>query len=89
MLHIHDNDGWRDLHQIPFAFTKTRENKSATDWEGFIIGLKKIGYEGVLNFETGPALTAFPDELKGDTLKFIAKIGRYFAGQTEGKKFVM
>ena len=86
VLHIHDNDGWRDLHQIPFAFTKTRENRSATDWEGFIRGLKKIGYEGVLNFETGPALTAFPDELKGDTLKFIAKIGRYFVGQIEEKK---
>ena len=83
VLHIHDNDGWRDLHQIPFAFTKTRENKSATDWEGFILGLRKTGYKGVLNFETGPALTSFPDEMKGDVLRFIACIGRYFAGRIE------
>ena len=79
VLHIHDNDGWRDLHQIPFAFTKTRENKSATDWDGFVRGLRSIGYEGVLNFETGPALTAFPEELKADVLRFLARIGRYFA----------
>ena len=83
VLHIHDNDGWRDLHQIPFAFTKTRENKSATDWEGFMRGLKNIGYRGTLNFETGPALTSFPDDMKGDTLKFIAGIGRYFARNIE------
>lgn len=85
VLHIHDNDGWRDLHQIPFAFTKTRENKSATDWEGFIDGLKRIGYNGVLNFETGPALTSYPRELRGDVLNFISDIGRYFAGQLEKK----
>ncbi len=83
VLHIHDNDGWRDLHQIPFAFTKTRENKSATDWEGFVRGVKKIEYKGVLNFETGPALTAFPDELKREVLAFIAKIGTYFVGQID------
>ncbi len=78
-LHIHDNDGWRDLHQIPFAFTKTRQNKAATDWEGFIRGLGAIGYDGSLNFETGPALMAFPRELQEDTLRFIARIGKYFA----------
>ncbi|MBR3624544.1 MAG: sugar phosphate isomerase/epimerase [Selenomonadaceae bacterium] len=83
VLHIHDNDGWRDLHQIPFVFTKTRENKSATDWEGFIRGLKNINYKGVLNFETGPALTAFPDDLKCETLKFIADIGKYFANKLD------
>lgn len=81
VLHIHDNDGLRDLHQVPFAFTKTRENKSATDWEGFISGLKSIRYDGVLNFETGPALTAFPKELQEDALALISSVGRYFEKQ--------
>lgn len=81
MLHIHDNDGVMDLHQIPFTFAKTRENKSSTDWEGFINGLRAIKYGGVLNFETAPVLTSFPDEMKEETLAFIAKIGRYFAGK--------
>lgn len=79
VLHIHDNDGIGDLHQIPFAFTRTRENQASTDWEGFIRGLKRIKYEGTLSFETGPVLTAFPDELKEQTLRFLAQIGEYFA----------
>ena len=80
MLHIHDNDGISDLHQIPFTFTKTRENTSSTDWDGFLRGLKAIGFGGVLNFETAPVLTAFAKEMKPDALRFIAKIGEYFAG---------
>ena len=78
ILHIHDNDGISDLHQIPFTFAKTRENTSSTDWEGFLRGLKNIGFDGVLSFETGPALKSFPNELKVETFCFISHIGRYF-----------
>lgn len=81
VLHIHDNDGIGDLHQIPFTFTKTRENKSSTDWEGFIRGLRNIGFDKTLSFETAPALTTFPETMKQDTLEFIARIGKYFAGE--------
>lgn len=83
VLHIHDNDGVRDLHQIPFTFTRTRENMSSTDWEGFIRGLRAIRFNGVLNFETGPALNAFPEAMKPEVLRFIAKIGRYFAASLD------
>ena len=44
VLHIHDNDVISDLHQIQFTFAKTRENKSSTDWEGFLRWLKKTGF---------------------------------------------
>lgn len=81
VLHIHDNDGKSDLHQIPFTFSKTRENTSSTDWDGFLAGLKNIRYKGVLNFETAPVLTCFPDDMKEDILEFIGKIGRYFGGR--------
>ena len=81
VLHIHDNDGIRDLHQIPFAFSRARENASSTDWEGFIKGLCNIQFKGVLNFETAPVLNSFPPELKKDVLNFIAIIGRYFSNQ--------
>ena len=83
VLHIHDNDGVRDLHQIPFTFSKTRENTSSTDWDGFLTGLRNIGYKGVLNFETAPVLKAFPEELKEDALITIAKIGQYFSKKGE------
>lgn len=81
VLHIHDNDGIGDLHQIPFTFTRNRENKPSSDWEGFLRGLKKIKYDKVLSFETAPVLSAFPEVMKQDTLSFIARIGEYFIGE--------
>lgn len=83
VLHIHDNDGIRDLHQIPFTFTRTRDNKPSTDWDGFIRALKVTGFDGVLNFETSPVLGSFPPEMRGDVLRFIARIGNYFAEQID------
>lgn len=83
VLHIHDNDGISDLHQIPFTFTKTRENKPSTDWDGFIRGIKKVGFQGTLSFETAPVLSAFPEAMKQDVLAFIAGIGKYFAGEIQ------
>ena len=80
VLHIHDNDGISDLHQIPYTFTKTRGNLCTTDWEGFIRGLKGIGFQGTLNFETAPVLSAFPQAMKRDVLAFIARIGEYMSG---------
>lgn len=79
VLHIHDNDGIGDLHQIPFTFTRNRENASSTDWDGFIRGLQKIRFDKVLSFETAPVLSAFPDAMQADVLRFIAQIGSYFA----------
>ena len=79
VLHIHDNDGITDLHQIPYTFARTRENKASTDWQGFCIGLRNINFKGVLSFETAPVLTAFPKELKNNSLEFIAAIGNFFA----------
>ena len=78
VLHIHDNDGVADLHQLPFTFAKTRENLPSTDWDGFIKGLRRIHFDKVLSFETAPVLTTFPDEMKAETLGFIYQIGKCF-----------
>ena len=83
VLHIHDNDGIADLHQIPYTFTKTRENNSSTDWNGFLEGLKAVDFDKVLSFETAPVLSAFPEDMKEDALAFIAKIGAYFEKRLE------
>lgn len=83
VLHVHDNDGTMDLHQIPFTFTRSRENFASTDWDGFIKGLRNIGFNGVISFETAPVLTAFPEEMRADVLGFIAKIGRYFVNRVD------
>ena len=83
VLHIHENDGVADLHQLPFTFTRTRENTSVLDWEGFVCGLKETRFDGVLSFETAPVLDCFPVELKGEVLHMIASVGRYFAGRID------
>ena len=83
VLHIHENDGIADLHQMPFTFTRTRENTSVLDWEGVLRALKEIGFEDVLSFETAPVLDCFPVELKEDALHMIARIGEYFKTRIE------
>lgn len=83
VLHLHDNDGITDLHQIPYTFAKSRENETSTDWGGFLRGLRAIHYEGTLNFETAPVLTAFPDALQASALHVLADIGRYWAAEIQ------
>ncbi len=86
VFHIHDNDGIADLHQLPFTFSRSRDNKPSTDWEGFIRGLRNIHFNKTLSFETAPVLDAFPKEMKEDVLGWIARIGTYFSGAVGGEK---
>ena len=86
VLHIHDNDGISDLHQIPFTFTRERNNRPSTDWEGFIAGLAAADFDGVLNFETAPVLKSFPPELQDQALTLIAQVGAYFSKRIEKEK---
>lgn len=83
VLHMHDNDGVRDLHQLPFVYTRTRENVASTDWDGFIRAMRKIEFKGVLNFETAPVLRSFPPEMTEEALHMISSVGKYFAGKIE------
>lgn len=77
-LHIHDNNGAWDSHMIPYTQMNAGGTKLAIDWEGFIRGLREIGYEGAIAFETMNAITIIPPELKPAALTYIAEIGKYF-----------
>lgn len=81
VLHLHDNDGRTDLHQIPYTFARTGENTTSVNWEDLIRGLKATKFDGVLNFETAQVLKAFPEEMKFEALQFIAKIGKYWRSE--------
>lgn len=84
VLHIHDNDGNGDKHLMPY--TQTTDiwgSNPGTNWEGFIDGLRDIGYEGNLSFETFKAVKAFPKELEKEVLTLITAIGRYFRKKIE------
>lgn len=75
-LHIHDNNGIRDTHFQPYSQTL---DGYITDWEGFIEGLKDIGFKGVLSFETFNSLTCLPKELHPVMVNYIGGVGKYFA----------
>ena len=83
ILHIHDNDGVSDLHTMPYTFARSW-NPAATDWEGFLRGLREIKYEGVINFETFRCMESFPGELHPFVLRLLAEMGRYFSAQIDG-----
>ena len=44
VLHVHDNNGQRDLHMLPYY--------GVIDWEDFRSALHEIGFDGVLMIET-------------------------------------
>lgn len=77
ILHIHDNDGKEDLHMIPYTYLATT-TAHVCDWQGFVEGLKEIGFDGVLSFETCRIFSAFPKPVHKDVLKLIASIGHYW-----------
>lgn len=78
ILHIHDNDGFYDLHQIPYTQKNDWGRRTWTDWEGFVSALKEINYQGTLNFETYAGLKNIPSELIPIMLKLVYEIGSYF-----------
>ncbi len=74
-FHIHDNDGMRDQHIMPYT--------GKLDWNRFIAGAKAIGFKGTLSFETFNVTNTFDPELIPDALKLIAATGRMFARRIE------
>lgn len=80
-LHIHDNTGMSDAHQIPY--TQHVSGKTCTDWEGFIEGLRDINYRGEINFETFATQKKIPPELLPSMLKLVYEIGCYFKKRIE------
>ena len=78
ILHIHDNNGLEDLHMIPYSYLSTGASH-VCDWQGFVEGLKEIGYKGVLAFETFRIYSAYPAPCRDAALKLISSIGHYWA----------
>ncbi len=72
-LHVHDNDGRHDWHQLPFF--------GVTDWQDFGAALKEIGYNGVFNFETAPPWN-LPLPLFEETAAMMAKMGHAIMGDS-------
>lgn len=72
VVHIHDNDGKGDLHQLPY-FGKL-------DWAAFGRAWRDIGFDGVFSFECKPPL-ALPDALYEQMLDIMPGIAREIVGE--------
>jgi sugar phosphate isomerase/epimerase len=79
VLHIHDNDGVTDSHQLPYSFSDARSELCTTDWSGYLLGLREIGFGGVLSFETYRSFTSYPGVLQDSLLQYLYRIGVNFS----------
>ena len=67
-LHVHDTDGYRDLHTLPFT--------SKNDFPAIMKLLNEIGYEGDLTFEADNFFANFPTEMYHEVACFMQVTGR-------------
>jgi len=67
--HIHDNDGIRDAHTLPYYGT--------IDWESVMKAFAESGYEGNLNYESGLFVDKVPVCLRPESAKYMAKVGKH------------
>lgn len=72
-LHIHDNDLHEDLHLFPLM--------GHMNWNRLCDALKQANYKGDFTLEAIKSFDRIPDALMGDTLIYLAKMGRYFINQ--------
>lgn len=75
-LHVHDSAFGQDRHTIPF--------QALIDWDGFIRGLKEIGYNGVMSLETRIGAKT-PQPMKEELERALAELARYFADTINAK----
>ncbi|MHC4871132.1 MAG: TIM barrel protein [Planctomycetota bacterium] len=68
-LHLHENDGINDLHQVP--------GSGGIDWARFAENLKQGGYKGPITYEIGHIDKYEIDSALDDTIEHYKK---YFAG---------
>lgn len=79
-LHVHDNDGLRDMHTIPFY-------GGMADWDEIVKALCEIGYDGAFSLEAGNFLTPIPTELYPAGTKMMGATARFLSNKiSEGMK---
>ena len=74
-FHVHDNNGINDQHLAPYM--------GVQDWDAFVDGLRAIGYNKTMSFETFNVWNVADKELCPTLLKYIAEAGRMFAKRAE------
>lgn len=75
-LHVHDNNGFRDLHTCPL--TGMIKHYEVAD------ALREIGYKGDYTLEAANFLSPFRPEFYQEALNFMAKVSRHLADIAQG-----
>lgn len=75
--HVHDNDGVRDTHTVPFSYT------GVIDWESVMKALADVDYKGELNYEASHFFIRVPVELRTEALRYMASVGHYLISRFE------
>ena len=83
LLHIHESDGTHDNHQLPFTQIFDEKGELCCDWDGFIQGLKEIGYKGNISFECSRGIKIMPKAVWPEVFSLIAAVGRYICASIE------
>lgn len=73
-LHIHDNDGRRDMHTIPYL-------GGMADWDKIMDALRDINYSGDFTYEAGNFLNPLPKELYPIGVRMMAETGKYLVNK--------
>lgn len=74
-LHLHDNDQWKDSHQIPFSMN--------IDFEAVVKALKAVGYHGWVTLEAYNYLKDFTAETAEAGIRNLSNAARRLAQMLE------
>jgi sugar phosphate isomerase/epimerase len=78
-LHVHDNDGKADRHQLPWLGT--------ADWNSFTAALAETGFDGVMSLETrGPVSKEMPDAVRDAAEKLTYAAAKALADAVENSR---
>jgi len=77
-LHINENEKTNDNHMIPYSQLDFETKRPCINWDEFLRGLKEVGYQGDLSFETHKGFRMLPEEVRQDGVRLMSSIGRYF-----------
>ena len=68
-LHVHDNKGTKDEHNMPYFGT--------INWDSFKQAIKDVGYKGCMTLESN--IPNFPEDIKEYMLTGMGKVAKYLA----------
>ena len=74
-LHIHDNKGEKDEHQLPYL--------GNIEWEPLLRALKEVGYAGDFTYECNYFTPGFPPEFHLEAMKFACKVAHQMVSVCE------